>query len=224
MICVRTRGCETAQAGSRQLRSFAGVCVILCFELLPLPSEASRPDKIKATGACHELKGEGGASMKTKSLLLSLPLTLSALMLASFPANAACWAFPQSPCPDTTGSAPTTESTVTPGATGTKEATAAPTPGAASEKPARAKKSETTAKVKPPAPAPALAKTNPALVPTETTVTPPEAPAQTKAAPQPSTMPVRAKAAPPAGPARFRDGRPRARVLRALGGSARRDA
>ena len=40
---------------------FRGVCVILSFELLPLPSEASRPDKKTATCACHELKGEGGA-------------------------------------------------------------------------------------------------------------------------------------------------------------------
>ncbi len=35
---------------------------------------------------------KGERSMKTKSLLLSLPLILSGLILASFPANAAYWA------------------------------------------------------------------------------------------------------------------------------------
>ena len=176
-------------AGSSEV---SWVCVILKFELLPLPDEAvSLKQRLLAHAMNSKVKGE--RSMRTKSLLLSLFWIISGLMLGSFPANAACWAFPQSPCPDTTASVPA--------ATDTNEATAASKPSAALEKPAPAKKSATTAKIKPPSSASAPAKTNPAPVPTEITATPPDAPAQAKSAPHPPTVPVRAEAVPAAGPA-----------------------
>ena len=155
--------------------------------------------------------------MKAKSLLLTVPLAVSALLSLSLPANAVCWSW--KPCADYQGGygygAPPTESQsllppLPPGGapppgfqTGQQGATAAPAPGGAPEK-LTPKKPEATAKAAPapakpkPAPAPAQAKAVPAPAPAPV-------PAQAKAVPlpqpAPAPVPAQAKAVPPPAPA-----------------------
>src|SRR6476619_4911250 len=163
--------------------------------------------------------------MKAKSLLLPVPLAVSALLSLSLPANAVCWSW--KPCADYQGGygygAPPTESQsllppLPPGGapppgsqTGEQGATAAPTPGGAPEK-LTPKKPEATAKAAPaPAkPKPAQAKAvpppapAPAPVPAQAKAVPPPAPvwvpAQVKAQPAPAPQPAPVQAVKPAPP------------------------
>src|SRR6476660_624231 len=163
--------------------------------------------------------------MKAKSLLLTVPLAVSALLPLSLPANAVCWSW--KPCADYQGGygygAPPTESQsflppLPPGGapppgsqTGQQGATAAPTPSGAPEKltpknpeatakaaPAPAKPKSAQAKAVPPpapAPVPAQAKAVPPPQPAPAPV-----PAQVKAQPAPAPQPAPAQAAKPAPP------------------------
>jgi outer membrane biosynthesis protein TonB len=152
--------------------------------------------------------------MKAKSLLLTVPLAVSALLSLSLPANAVCWSW--KPCADYQGGygygAPPTESQsvlppLAPGSApppgsqaGQQGATGTPSPAGAPEK-LTPKKPEATAKA---APAPAPAKPKPAPAPAQAKAAPPPAPApvQAKAAPmpQPAPVPAQAKAVPPPAP------------------------
>jgi outer membrane biosynthesis protein TonB len=151
--------------------------------------------------------------MKAKSLLLTVPLAVSALLLLSLPANAVCWSW--KPCADYRGDfgygAPPTESQsvlppLAPGSapppgsqTGQQGATAAPTPSGAPEK-LTPKKPEATAKA-----APAPAKPKPAQAKAVPPPAPAPVPAQAKAVPPPqpapAPVPAQAKAVPPPAPA-----------------------
>src|SRR6476469_8923862 len=161
--------------------------------------------------------------MKAKSLLLTVPLAVSALVSLSLPANAVCWSW--KPCADYQGGygygAPPTESQsflppLPPGGapppgsqTGQQGATAAPTPGGAPEK-LTPKKPEATAKAAPapakpkPAQAKAVPPPAPAPVPAQAKAVPPPAPvsvpAQVKAQPAPAPQPAPVQAAKPAPP------------------------
>lgn len=152
--------------------------------------------------------------MKAKSLLLTVPLAVSALTFMSLPANAVCWSW--KPCADYQGGygygAPPTESqsllpplppggAPPPGApSGQQGATAAPGPAGAPEK-LTPKKPEATAKAAA-TPEPAPAKPKPKPAPAQAKAVPPPAPApapaQAKAVPQP--VPAQAKAVPPPAP------------------------
>jgi len=150
--------------------------------------------------------------MKAKSLLLTVPLAVSALLSLSLPANAVCWSW--KPCADYQGGygygAPPTESQsflppLPPGGapppgsqTGQQGATAAPTPSGAPEK-LTPKKPEATAKA-----APAPAKPKPAQAKAVPPPAPAPVPAQAKAVPPPqpapAPVPAQAKAVPPPAP------------------------
>jgi hypothetical protein len=215
LLC--TRGCKATEAGRRQLRLW-GFASSSVSKPLPLPGEASEHGQHDGSLRVHE-KGEG--SMKAKSLLLTVPLAVTALLSLSLPANAVCWSW--KPCADYQGGygygAPPTESQsvlppLPPGGapppgsqSGQQGATAAPAPAGAPEN-LKPKKPEATAKATPaavsakpkpkPAPAPAQAKAvpAPAPVPAQAKAVPPPAPA-----PQPAPVPAQAKAVPPPAPA-----------------------
>ena len=191
--CSCTRGCKVTEADRRHLCGFVSSSVS---KPLPLPREAS--EHSQRDGSLREHENREVKGREAKSLLLTVPLAVSALLSLSLQANAVCWSW--KPCADYQGGygygAPPTESQSVlpplppgnappPGSqTGQQAATAAPAPAGAG-------KSETEAGSSPGAGTgggAALA-SQPA---------PAQVPAQAKAQPAPPPQPAPVQATKPA--------------------------